>query len=583
MRDFLNSNPTGSMLRATYSRARSSTARILFACGCLVLFGGTAFGEDPSELKAYLRKSTEWSFPSLEKDVDLNIYYIGKSTHSRPWNIGSPVIVYVKNHGHERIGTESDASILMDYIKQYYIVITLDFKNDPKAVSPVFDKDLHRLFRSIYDDMDVKVFEGVNLTPRKFRCFFLPAGCRVATDLVYWELDKHGANGTLDYIMEYYNKRIAGTVTGKEVVSDPSEMTDRQGRPFQYKLAMDLIYPSHADKKVPLIFWASTQVTRHPTHTPSIYRPHMLGFTQRGYAYAIFDHCYNPVRRHFWYTSSSYSLNHWNGLAASTAAIRFLRAHAEEYNIDERYIGGMGHSKGQYSVTRLSDLNHESGTENKQFKGATPGSPEPQPWPGYSSKITAGYQSPGSHAEYLTKEYVPTLVAHGGKDHFAKEGYKDFFSKLETFDINHVALLMGDVAHDLPRGYDEELGIDRYALVHSFFDQYLRVEETLPPTLLYMTPSDQSTDIDPSAPIVFQFAPVMNEESVVRGIQILDEKGKSIPGTWETSRQGALFTFTPKEMFAAGGKIKTVVPTRVKNKSGTPLAEARTTQFTIRR
>ena len=105
--------------------------------------------EDPSELKPYLRKTTSWECKALNKEVPVNIYYITRSTHSRPWNIGSPVLVYVKKHGEERIGTEPDSSILRDYIKEHYIVITVDFENDPLAVSPHFDKDLHDLFGAI--------------------------------------------------------------------------------------------------------------------------------------------------------------------------------------------------------------------------------------------------------------------------------------------------------------------------------------------------------------------------------------------------------------------------------------------------
>ncbi|MFC2116981.1 hypothetical protein ACFLTU_10935, partial [Bacteroidota bacterium] len=228
---------------------------------CLFAAAGTNVlrAEDPEGLKPYLRKTTSWECKSLSKEVPVNIYYITRSTHSRPWNIGSPVLVYVKNHGEKRIGTEPDSSILLDYLKEHYIVITIDFENDPRAVSPHFDKDLHNLFGAIYSQGENSLFEGVGLEPRVFRCFFVPAGCRVATDLVFWEIDKHGANGTLEFIMERYNEKIAGVVYGKEKARSPEEMTDRQGRPFQYKLAMDIVYPSMTDKKVPIIVYASTQ------------------------------------------------------------------------------------------------------------------------------------------------------------------------------------------------------------------------------------------------------------------------------------------------------------------------------------
>ena len=204
----------------------SMVARLIFLICLLQAFGSSASGQDPPELQSYLRKSTMWHCAKLEKDVPLNVYYITRSTYSRPWNIRSPVIVYVKNHGEERIGQEPDAPILLHYLNQRYIVITIDFENDPRAVSPFFDKDLHDLFSAIYGYDTTSLLEDARLEPREFRCFFLPAGCRVATDLVFWELDKHGAHGTLEYIMDFYNREIADVVTGKERVSDPAQLTD---------------------------------------------------------------------------------------------------------------------------------------------------------------------------------------------------------------------------------------------------------------------------------------------------------------------------------------------------------------------
>jgi acetyl esterase/lipase len=537
--------------------------------------------EDPVEIQRYLRKSTSFKFETLGKEIPVKIYYITGGTHSRPWNIGSPVIVYVKNHGYERIGREADLSILMHYLKQRYIVITIDLAHDPKAVSPHFDKDLHELFKAIYANDETSLL-STRLTPRKYRCFFLPAGCRVATDLVFWELDKHGVNGTLEYIMDFYNEHIAGVVTGKEKVTSPDHLTDRQGRPFQYKLAMDIVYPSKAKKKVPLVFYLSTQVTRHPNVAPSVYRPHMMGFTMRGYAYAIVDHCYNPIRRHFWHMPGRFSLDRWNGLACYSAAIRSIRAHAKKYNIDDRYIGGMGHSKGQYSVTRLSDLRHENKAEARLFEGHPPGSPEPQPWPGHSSRISVGYQSPGNLSEFITREYVPTIVSHGERDRLGR-GYRSFFKQLEELDINHVALFMRGLGHELPYGYDEKLGVDRYALVHEFFDQYLKAEKKLAPVVLFTTPRDQEMDVAPSETISIQFAPVMDEESIVdgRGVKIICGDGSPVKGSWSKSRRGARFTFTPAEDFREGQKYKVIITAHVKNEAGTHLAEARIAEFTI--
>ena len=567
-----------------YSR-RSMTSRCVVVCLLAGLFS-QSFAEDPVQLSPYLKKSTTFHFESLDTDVPLSFYYITNSTHSRPYDIGSPVLVYVKNHRHERIGMEPDSSILMDYLRQRYIVVTLDFKGNEKAVSPRFDKDMHHLFKALYGYETPSLFDGFNLTPRKYRCFFVPAGCRVATDLVYWEIDKHGANGTLDYMVGFYNDIIADVVTGKGKISKQEEMMDRQGRPMQYKLAMDIIYPSMPKKRVPLVLYTSTQVTRHPHVSPSTYRPHTIGLLMRGYSYAIIDHCYNPLRRHYWYLQK-YSLDEWNGVAAYTAAIRFLRSHADTYGIDDRYIGAIGHSKGAYSSGLLATPDHENLSERLTFGNFPEGSPESQPWPGFSSNIAVSYQSPGLRTWLVTKENIPTFVCMGANDHLMENHKETFLQQakvLEEADISHVALFMEDKGHELPYGYDDKLGIDRYELFQTFFDQYLKVEEKLPPVVLMMAPRQNEVDVDPTASISIHFAPFMNEKSVSdgQGVKLLRLKtGDSIQGEWKSCQQCTKFEFTPSHKLEKYEKYRIVVTTHVINKAGTRLAKELVSDFYV--
>ncbi len=557
---------------------------------------------DPPELQPYLWQSTMWHCAKLEKDVPLNVYFADKRSTSPQQ---APVIVYVKGLAAKRVGQESDLAILSDYIKQRYIVISVDYGGDARAVSPAIDQDLHAILGTIYGTGRDTLRRGMRteespllgdlgLEPAYARCFFLPAGYRVATDLVFWEVDKHGSHGTMKRVVRAYNEQVVDEtgrhhIPGRSPISSPDELIERDGSPLDRKYHMDIIYPSQADKKVPLIFWISTTTIRAPSSNPSGYRPHMLGFPMRGYAYAIIDHCYNPVALRYGHYKG-HALSNINGLKAYTAAIRFLRAHAGAYNVDPRYIGGWGHSKGAYALTRLSDPNHaERGVERQRLEDEPEGSPEPQPWPGYSSRIAAGYQSMGNgtrwSAQYVTADYTPTLVACGELDHF--NHWLDWPRVVDAYEranANHVALGMLGLGHELPYGRDEELGVDRYELVMSFFDRYLKVGEKLAPVVLFTTPRDQETDIEPSATISVQFAPVMDEASIVdgRGVKIIKSRdGSPVKGFWTSSRKGARFTFKPKEDFRAGEKYKVIVTTHVKNEAGTPLDEARIAEFTV--
>ena len=132
------------------------------------------------------------------------VYYFVDEAGATPQQ--ALVIVYVKGLAAKRIGQESDLAILSDYIKQRYIVISIDYSGDKRAVSPAIDKDLHSILGSIYS----KGNNGKSLLPDNLhlqampdRCFFLPAGYRVATDLVFWEFDKHGSYGTMKNIGLY--------------------------------------------------------------------------------------------------------------------------------------------------------------------------------------------------------------------------------------------------------------------------------------------------------------------------------------------------------------------------------------------
>ena len=283
------------------------------------------------------------------------------------------------------------------------------------------------------------LLEDLNLKPKEFRCFFLPEGYRVATDLVYWELDKHAAFGTMEYIMNSYNEDIVPKLPGLKPVTSPKDMVDRYGNPFDFTIKMDIVYPSQAKKKIPAIIFSAWLAPRNPNGEPITYLPHFAGFTTRGYVYIVMGHCFNPCVQHYFHYGK-FTLDQWNGFACYSAAMRYINANAGKYSINTDHIGMAGHSKGEYAITRLSDPHHEGGKEISRFEGFPEGSPEPQPWPGYPSNISAGYQSMGMglfEPEYITPDYAPTIVACGEneRDVISKEAHPAFVKRLEELDV----------------------------------------------------------------------------------------------------------------------------------------------------
>jgi hypothetical protein len=540
----------------------------------IILLIATAFPCYAGE--PYLRKSTEWTSNVLHKKVPVKIYFLQDSTTDPD---GAEVIVYLKNKAWERIGNEPDASILTDYIQKKFIVITIDYGNEPTATSPHFDDDLDKMMKAVYGFHTESLLEGTKLRPKEFRCFFLPAGYRVATDLSYWEIDKHAAFGTMEFIMQSYNEDIVSKYPGMKKVSSPHEMVDRKGRPFDYKIKMDIVYPSHAAKRLPVIFFSDYFASRTPNSSPNNYLPHFAGFTTRGYVYVDIGHCFNPCVTHFFHFSK-FTLDHENGYACYTAAIRYLRANASKYSMDTAHIGGAGISKGQYFITRISDPHHEQRKEEvRKFEGQPDGSPEPQPWQGHSSKINAGMQGMGMgsfETEFLTADYEPNLIICGeyDRDVITKQHHV-FVKKLEDLNANYLGLFMDELGHEFPHGFDKEMNVDRYQLVHDFFDRYLKTEDHLAPVVLVVSASPK---------VSVQFAPVIDEKTITEnnGIRIIRTKTKEeIKGVWKASHGGTKFTFSPAHPLNRNEQYEIVVSRMVRDKNGTQFGREKIVTFKV--
>lgn len=551
----------------------------------MIILGSCTTKKSFPELKPFLKKTFTWNFPSLVKELPVHVYYSGDSTDSE----GADAIIYIKNKAWERIGQESDLSILTDLINQKFIVLTLDFGMNQNAVSPAIDNDLNELYNAVFgNSKNPSILEDVKLTVKKYRCFVIPEGYRVANNLTFWEIDKHGVYGTLEYIMKTYNDEIVPKVQRLKPAKKPADMADRKGNPFDYRIGMDICYPSQPTRKLPAFVYSETQSTRNSHGGLTNDGSHLNWFQLRGYVYVVLGHCFNPCVTHYWHFIN-FTLDHWNGLACYSAGIRYLHMNADKYGIDTDYIGVMGISKGQYAVTRLSDPNHASGTESKKFEGFPEGTPEPQPWQGYPSKITAGWQGMGMglwESEYITPDYVPTILACGEKDRdvITKEGNPRFLKRLEELDLNHIDLFMEGLGHSLSYGWDKRLGVDRYQLVNDFFDRYLKVKDKLPPVVLIIVPRDSAQNIDPASEISVQFAPVIDEKTILENNAVSVTKARDnteVSGSWKVSHGSTKFTFKPDQLLEKNEVYYIHVSPRVKDKAGIPLQNEKHTHFRV--
>ncbi|MBR5518994.1 MAG: hypothetical protein IKV86_08230, partial [Clostridia bacterium] len=272
------------------------------------------------------------------------------------------VIFYVINHAGERIGQESDESIIGSYLDEGYVVVTVDYKNSHYAVTPYLEHSLVDV-RTYYKSGNG--FSGTPYSMYEYCGYFLPAGYRIAKDITFWESDKHGSKGTLDAVISAWNidiygkgKKMADGTPAKEAKTI-EDCTKKDGSAMDYTLELDIIYPSQPKYATPIYAMAATQDRKH-WHTADHTSCNYLGFTFNGYTAVVWDHEYIPMARSdHWGYIDHYGTQSYNGNKVATAAVRCIRYFEDTYGYNADLIGVGGISKGSYPPAFLSrDNNH---------------------------------------------------------------------------------------------------------------------------------------------------------------------------------------------------------------------------------
>ena len=386
----------------------------------------------------------------------------------------TPLMIYVVNTNTERIGTESDTEILRSLIDRGYIVFVLDYENDARAVPPALENSVHGLIDGI---LNGQLFPDDPILPKGTYSdtLVLPAGYDVLLNAVYFELDKHGTDGTLEKIVNVWNndfRKYKKKMTVKWIredgsrkplqkgfdgsdpvwyadpegtVEDPAgsyteiqytravEITDcvrQNGEPIDLKLRCDLVYPTRPARDVPAVLhFSSTQYL--PEAVQRAVRPQFTGFLFSGYAGAVVDYAYIPMCRndHYGYFDGSsgedrsvtgfnpsFSAYVFNAAQVSTAAVRFVRylslTDHGTYRFDGDRIGAFGVSKTSF-ITHLG-----APYLSRNLLSAGAGRSEKELADEIDKKIAAFYQwmyLPGHHGE--------TRYAAGKTETYVKDGF----------------------------------------------------------------------------------------------------------------------------------------------------------------
>ena len=407
----------------------------------------------------------------------------------------TPVVIYVINTMVERIGTDSDITIIQSMIDRGFIVVLFDYLNSEKAVSPALDWSVQGMRAKITNGAYLSETAGI-ATGNYYNNMVVPAGYNIDFNLVFWEIDKHGADGTFDKIVEIWNndfRGVNGEILIKWVDGDGNrkatqngfdestpvwcnadgaasesgqyikvkhtkaekieDCVKKDGTPIDLNLYMHVTYPTNPGKDVPVMVLSNS--SEHlAAGTQTADRPHFNGFMFNGYATAVFDHGYTPMARndHYKYfdgnhpevgsvtgDNTTYSIHFYNEIKINTAAMRYLRylsaSDHDTYSFKDTAIGVYGNSKGGWA-TMLGEEHPEAFAERRIV-------------PGYSGESryeagkteTAGFIDGGMPQPWLT---------YGGKtlDSGADFVYMGCGGGVEQITENHAPMFISCPTRD---------------------------------------------------------------------------------------------------------------------------------------
>ena len=323
---------------------------------------------------------------------------------------GTPIIIYAINTNTERVGTDSNKTIIQSMLDRGYLVVVLDYLNNPKATGHKLDDSA----QTFVNNVKTKKFFNFDGSKTQYQKLFVaPSGYDVLLDQIFWEVDKHSVSGTLEKIVENWNTDFKGTkaerlvkwatgdtVATRKTVSSASDGTSPvwynasgavdanglytkvkytvaktitdcvkpDGSPLTMDMKINVVYPTNPEKEVPLLSVSSCWGS--PNTHESCYTDlcsHHTGALFRGYAGAVYDYFWQPMARpeaYGYYDGNlnttgavtghhmNYSLHIYNDKLINTAAMRFLRTLAlsdgDTYKFDLDAFCTIGLSKGAW-------------------------------------------------------------------------------------------------------------------------------------------------------------------------------------------------------------------------------------------
>ncbi len=320
---------------------------------------------------------------------EITTYYDYK-THgaATPGYKTTQLVIYVVNTLTDRTGTKSDVEIIRGMLDRGYIVSVLDYLNDEDAISPNVDWSTQV--------QRTNVMKGNYFTDNTYipvgtynDSHVVPAGYDVSVYMPFWETDKHGAEGSLERIVENWNTDFRKTnqdvvipwvdengerkatqsdfdgnepqwysdAAGKNVDSANGTYTKVKwtlakeiydcvapnGEALDLTMYMHIIYPTSTKEnpidKAPILANANSSGYLTTSVTSADKRPIVNAGMFNGYVGVVYDYLWFPMARNeyygyydgnksnggYTYDQMNYSLHLYNDKRINTAAMRYLK------------------------------------------------------------------------------------------------------------------------------------------------------------------------------------------------------------------------------------------------------------------
>ena len=532
------------------------------------------------------------------------------------------LIFYVINYNDlgENLSNEDHVPIIYDLLDQGHLVITIDYFDNEKACAPLLTESIKTIRVDTQNSQDeskndinlkamLKDADGNSFRYNKSEKRIMMDGYRLASDILFYDLTGNAPKGAKESTVSAWNssgfESRYNTVRNNQIkngntslpayqkMTSYEELYKSDLTPIDSRMWLDVFYPSRPTAEASVLCWASSSQTKSSNHSDNSERPHDIECMTRGYAFAIYEHCYYPMARddHYGYFNP-YGIQHAVGIHTHAAAIRCIRYYSYLYGYGTDNYGGFGHSKSALIgslanphpelLPEAQDFNSYSYYRNEEYGD--------QPYLVYKdsdevipSNLQFCYSSMGlgveRHAANHNASTAPMFTASGISDEYMQ--WEFWAEQLNTFNqsgSNYMALSFLDKGHEYVYGTNALYGFDELVMAFDYIDYFLK--DGISPRVAYFTTSGLA-EVTTDGGVSVQFTGSISEVSIYNGVTLTDTTaGENIKFKATSTGNGSKWTFYAKDGYIQDHSYTLNIGDTVSGANGVAIQKAESATFT---